>query len=148
MLLFIFSALASYVPCTRRGVIGASLMLAARDDPYASSSSLFNIAPPPLAGTWSEIELLAQARAGNVKSVQIAPQHDTIFSVDVRGRRHTTAMRDEDFESFVLDATPADGAIPFTVLPIDERRAALRDFTGKFALTTALTWGIVRALSL
>ena len=115
-------------------------------DPYTHSAFL-GLAPPPIKGTWTEAELLGEARAGNVASVQLAVQHDVVVAVDrTHGHRYACLIKDADLGRFLLDAVTPQGTLPFEVLPPAEWRVALRSFAIRFAWLTLATWSLLAAL--
>jgi len=111
----------------------------AREDPYAHSS-FFGLAPPPLSGQWSREQLLQEARAGNVATMQIAPQHDCVFAVSTIGYRYACLIPDAEFQSLLLDAMGTDGTYPFEVIPLDENRAAVRSAAGTLLQLSGAVW--------
>jgi hypothetical protein len=101
-----------------------------REDPY-THTSFFGLSPPPLSGQWSRDQLVAEARSGGLRSMQIAPQHDCVFAITTAGRRYSCLVRDQDFPSLLLDSMGTDGSYAFEVLPMDPNRAAVRSFAGR-----------------
>ena len=86
-------------------------------DPWAHSSA-FGLVPPPIAGQFKRDQFFAAARAGKVKSVQIAPQHDCVIVVTANGRRYSLMVPDSEFPALLLDAAAADGSFPFEVAAV------------------------------
>lgn len=76
---------------------------------------------------WSYDELLSEARAGGVASVQIAVQHDCVVAKDQKGHRYACLMPDEHLPQLILDAMKSDGSVPFDIIPLDQVRATVRD---------------------
>ena len=111
---------------SRRGALGfaaaaaaglvASPASAKEKIDYAGHTS-FGFVPPPISGTWTYAELLEQARAGNIDTVQIAVQQDRVVAT-TKGdhHRYSCAMPNKDVPFFLTDALGADGILPFTYL--------------------------------
>lgn len=116
----------------RRGVLSAATTtLTATAQPaeqdLAAKSSFFGLAAPPIQASWSYKELLQEARAGAIATVQIAVQHDCVIAVTTTGHRYSCLLPDSDFPALLADAMLADGSMPFDVLPMDPARARVRD---------------------
>lgn len=128
----------------RREFLATTLL--SSTDPMAKPSA-WGLAPPPIAGKWSYEELLDNARAGRVATVQIAVQHDCVVSTTTpEGARYATLMPDADVARLELESLREDGTLPFRLLPMDEGRAKLRLFAGRFLLVTLATWTAFFAL--
>ena len=80
----------------------------------------------PLTRPRRSPQVLAEARAGNVASVQIATQHDCVVATTPIGHRYASYIKDKDFPNLLIDAMGADGSVPFDVLPMNKRNAAIR----------------------
>jgi hypothetical protein len=82
-------------------------------------------------------ELVEQARTGQIATLQIAVQHDTVIATDRVGHRFACMMRDEELPLLILDATGEDGSMPFEVLPMDEVRETHLHATSRRRTCTA-----------
>ena len=118
-------ALLAWVPLTRRAVMTTLPTLAlAEDDPYAHWS-FFGLAPPPVERTVTYDELVRIIRQDRIETVQIAVQHDCIVATTTEGHRLALVIRDRDLPILFADTMERDG-LPFTYLPIDRTRQAVR----------------------
>ena len=106
--------------------LGASTPKDGKAVDWAGHSSAFGMAPPPIQGILTYDEMLELAAAGEIATVQIAVQHDTVIATMRNGHRFASPIKDADFPWFVTDATRPDGTVPFEVLPIDPIRQKVR----------------------
>ena len=120
------AALVASVPKGAQASSSGSLSEPVATPDYAAKSSFFGLAAPPVQGMWSYEQLLAEARAGTIASVQIAVQHDCVVATTTQGHRFSCLLPDERFPDLLADAMSADGSMPFEVLPMDEMREQIR----------------------
>jgi hypothetical protein len=92
-----------------------------------AKSSFFGLAAPPIQAIWSYEQLVQEARAGSIASVQIAVQHDCVIATSTSGQRYSTLLPDKRFPELLADVMLPDGSTPFEVLPLDAARANVRD---------------------
>jgi hypothetical protein len=142
MLTLIFAAAAMRPEVmTRRGaLVAASTLLASTQLPADAATTppaavdldrpghmVWGVIPPTPLGSITYQQLLDASAAGQIVSVQIAVQHDNVMATTVGGARWACALPDSEFAGLLVDATRADGSLPFEVLPIDETKAQIRD---------------------
>lgn len=65
-----------------------------RRDPR-TTSSFFGLAAPPIQGMWSYAELVEQAKAENLATIQTAVQHDCIVATTHEGMRFASMVADK-----------------------------------------------------
>jgi len=65
-----------------------------RRDPR-TTSSFFGLAAPPIQGIWSYDELVEQAKAENLATIQTAVQHDCIVATTHEGTRFASMVADK-----------------------------------------------------
>ena len=105
------------------------------DDPYARWS-FFDLTPPPIEKVLTYEELVVEAKNNSIISVQIAVQHDCVIATTTARHRIASIIKDEDFDSFLLDCMDKKGNLPFLVLPIDKGRTIVRN-VGRISLDIA-----------
>ena len=65
-----------------------------RRDPR-TTSAFFGLAAPPIQGMWSYAELVEQAKAENLATIQTAVQHDCIVATTHEGMRFAALVADK-----------------------------------------------------
>ena len=65
-----------------------------RRDPR-TTSAFFGLAAPPIQGMWSYAELVEQAKAENLATIQTAVQHDCIVATTHEGMRFASMVADK-----------------------------------------------------
>ena len=109
------------------------------DDKYAKWS-MYNFVPPPIEKSITYEELINLIRHEDIKSVQIAVQHDCVIATTNNNHRLACLLPDVDFPMFLLDAADTNGALPFEVLKMDRMRVKLREFSQVFAFCIYRNW--------
>lgn len=110
-----------------------------RRDPR-TTSAFFGLAAPPIQGMWSYAELVEQAKAENLATIQTAVQHDCIVATTHEGMRFASMVADKTVPLLLIDCEKPDGSLPFEVLPIDENRAAVRDVASQLLNLLGVLW--------
>lgn len=110
-----------------------------RRDPR-TTSSFFGLAAPPIQGIWSYDELVEQAKAENLATIQTAVQHDCIVATTHEGTRFASMVADKTVPLLLIDCEKPDGSLPFEMLPIDENRAAVRDVATQLLDLMGVLW--------
>ena len=146
-LVTIAAAMSGGPTLNRRAMLGAAAAAfvatsppAAAETPavdFTTKSAFFGLAAPPVVGMLRYDELVEQARTGQIATLQIAVQHDTVIATDRMGHRFACMMRDEELPHLILDATGKDGSMPFEVLPMDEVRETHLHATSRRRTCTA-----------
>ena len=146
-LVTIAAAMSGGPTLNRRAMLGAAAAAfvatsppAAAETPavdFTTKSAFFGLAAPPVVGMLRYDELVEQARTGQIATLQIAVQHDTVIATDRMGHRFACMMRDEELPHLILDATGKDGSMPFEVLPMDKVRETHLHATSRRRTCTA-----------
>lgn len=89
---------------------------------------------------WSYAELVEQAKAENLATIQTAVQHDCIVATTHEGMRFAALVADKAVPLLLIDCEKPDGSLPFEVLPIDENRAAVRDVARQLLNLLGVLW--------
>ena len=127
---------------TRRSFLTSSALIsvpqttqaASAPDPYAHSS-FFGLAPPPIEKEVSYDELVGEIINDNIKSVQIATQHDCVIATTIQDHRWSCLIPDTKLKDLVIDSMHNNTEV--TVLPMDTMRSQIRS-SAQIVLYTGL----------
>ena len=94
-----------------------------RRDPR-TTSAFFGLAAPPIQGMWSYAELVEQAKAENLATIQTAVQHDCIVATTHEGMRFAALVADKTVPLLLIGER-----VSHPTAPCRSRRAALMRLT-------------------